>query len=258
MILELDAGNTRIKWRVRQQQRLGGIWSTLAEGSVFAQQKTPSVFIELGRQLEKLPLDEITRLLVASVRGEGFKGIFSALMTEKWHLHPEFVVATAVFGELRNGYEEPARLGVDRWLSLAAAYQQVQGPCVVVDCGTTITVDLVEAEGRHVGGYIVPGLHLMRESLTNRSRALVTADAGWTSIQPGGSTAAAIHNGILVMGAGFLREIHRRQLSERPVWFLTGGDAPVLASHLDWECRLYPDLVMDGLELVMLGPDRGR
>lgn len=251
MILELDAGNTRIKWRIRQQ-REGGEWVRVADGSVFAQQKAPSVFIELGRQFEKLPLDRITRLLVASVRGEGFRTAFSALMTEKWHLHPEYAVVTEAAAGIHNGYREPVKLGVDRWLAMVAAYDQARTACFVVDCGTTITVDLISAEGRHLGGYIVPGMHLMREALENRSRALASTQAGWDSVAPGDTTAAAIHNGILAMALGFLRDLRQSEAGRQSCWFLAGGDAHVLVPWLDWECRLVPDLVMDGLALTML------
>lgn len=252
MILELDAGNTRIKWRVRQRKD-DGQWHKVAEGSVFAQPKVPSVFIELGKQLEKLPMDRISRLLVASVRGEGFQAVFSSVMTEKWHLHPEFAQVTESFGGVRNGYQDAARLGADRWLAVIEAWHRTRGACCVVDCGTTITLDLVGADGQHAGGYIVPGLHLMRDALAARSRALLTAELGYEDAAPGTSTGAAVHNGILAMALGFLRDVHQRnQVAGTPMaWFLTGGDAAVLAAHLDWDVAVVPDLVMDGLALQM-------
>ncbi len=254
MILELDAGNTRIKWRLREQKD-GKTWHTLAEDSVFAEHKVPSVFIELSKQLEKLPMSRIDRMLVSTVRGEGFKTVFSSVMTEKWHLQPEYATVTAAACGVRNGYEEAGKLGVDRWLAVVAAYVQLQGACCVVDCGTTITVDLVDADGQHRGGYIVPGLHLMRNALANRSKALATAPSAWEVAEPGRSTLAAVHNGILAMALGFLRDIHHGELQagRQVQWVLTGGDAPYLAAHLDWDCRIVPDLVMDGLSLTMLG-----
>jgi type III pantothenate kinase len=255
MILELDAGNTRIKWRLREQTDDKG-WHTIAEDSVFAEQKVPSVFIELGKQLEKLPMARIDRMLVATVRGEGFKTVFSSVMTEKWHLQPEYASVSSECAGVRNGYEDISRLGVDRWLALVAAYAQARAACCIVDCGTTITVDLVAADGRHLGGYIVPGLHLMRDALAARSKALSTAQVAWETATPGTSTLTAVHNGILAMALGFLRDIHQQDtLAGRNVeWFLTGGDAPSLATHLEWSCRLIPDLVMDGLGLAMLAP----
>jgi type III pantothenate kinase len=253
MILEMDAGNTRIKWRLREQD--GKSWHKVAEDSVFAEQKVPSVFIELSKQLEKLPMSRIDRMLVSTVRGEGFKTVFSSVMTEKWHLQPEYAAVSAAACGVRNGYEDVAKLGIDRWLAVVAAYAQTHAACCIVDCGTTITVDLVAADGRHQGGYIVPGLHLMRHALSARSKALATAPSAWERAEPGTSTLAAVHNGILAMALGFLRDIHQQDVGagRKVEWFLTGGDAPYLAAHLDWDCRLVPDLVMDGLSLTMLG-----
>ena len=253
MILEMDAGNTRIKWRLREQD--GKSWHKIAEDSVFAEQKVPSVFIELGKQLEKLPMNSIDRMLVSTVRGEGFKTVFSSVMTEKWHLQPEYAAVSAAAGGVRNGYEDVSKLGIDRWLAVVAAYAQARAGCCVVDCGTTITVDLVTADGQHKGGYIVPGLHLMRDALAARSKALATAPSAWERAEPGTSTLAAVHNGILAMALGFLRDIHRQDAAagHKVEWFLTGGDAPWLAAHLTWDCRMMPDLVMDGLSLTMLG-----
>jgi type III pantothenate kinase len=254
MILELDAGNTRLKWRLREQND-GKTWHKLAEDSVFAEQKVPSVFIELSKQLEKLPMARIDRMLVSTVRGEGFKTVFSSVMTEKWHLQPEYAAVSAAAGGVRNGYDDVSKLGIDRWLAVVAAYAQTRGACCIVDCGTTITVDLVAADGQHLGGYIVPGLHLMRNALATRSKALATAASAWERSEPGTSTLAAVHNGILAMALGFLRDIRKQEgkSGQQVEWFLTGGDAPYLAAQLEWECRSAPDLVMDGLSLTMLG-----
>jgi type III pantothenate kinase len=253
MILELDAGNTRIKWRLREKKAASKTWSTVADGSVHALERTPSVFIELGKQLERLPIKSISRTLVSSVRGEGFKIACSSLMTEKWHLQPEFAVSGKQGCGVVNAYSEPGKLGVDRWLSMLAAYHQEKTACCVVDCGTTITVDMVAADGQHQGGYIVPGLQLLRDTLAARSKALATERTDWSSLAPGISTISALHNGILRSVLGFVRDIERESRNAGALyqWYFTGGDAPVLLPHLDWEIRHEPNLVLDGLELAM-------
>jgi type III pantothenate kinase len=254
MILELDAGNTRIKWRLREKKATSNEWLKVAEGSVYAREKVPSVFIELGKQLEKLPMDRISRMLVASVRGEGFKDAFSSLMTEKWHLQPEFAVSGRECGGVINAYGDANKLGVDRWLAMLAAYHRQGDACCVVDCGTTITVDLINEDGEHEGGYIVPGLQLLRDSLATRSKALATDQADWSLTEPGTSTLAAVHNGILRCVLGFIRDIHlqSRNSGMSYHWYFAGGDAAVLLPHLSWEIKHEPDLVLDGLELAML------
>ncbi len=256
MILELDAGNTRIKWRLREKQEASSTWATVADGSVYALERTPSVFIELGKQLEKLPMKNISRTLVSSVRAEGFKIAFSSMMTEKWHLQPEFAVSGKQCCGVVNAYSEPSKLGVDRWLAMLAAYHQENAACYVIDCGTTITVDIIAENGQHQGGYIVPGLQLLRDALAARSKALATEKADWSSSEPGASTTSAVHNGILRSVLGFIRDI--KQESDRSEggrhWYFAGGDAAVLLPHLSWGIKHQPDLVLDGLELVMLSP----
>jgi type III pantothenate kinase len=225
---------------------------------VYALGRTPSVFIELGKQLERLPMKDISRTLVSSVRAEGFKIAFSSLMTEKWHLQPEFAVSGKQCCGVVNAYSEPGKLGVDRWLAMLAAYHQENAPCCVVDCGTTITVDLIAANGQHQGGYIVPGFQLLRDSLAARSKALATEQADWSSWEPGVSTVSAVHNGILRSVLGFIGDIQREGDSSGKGyhWFFTGGDAALLLPHLSWAIKHQPDLVLDGLELVMLSPPK--
>jgi len=252
MILEIDAGNTRIKWRLREAAD-GLPGTSISEGKLLALQNTPAICAGLAAQIRLLPLAKVSRVLVASVKGVEFNTALSALMTGTWGLHPEFAVVTAESCGVVNGYAEPGRLGVDRWLAAVAAYCRTRNSCCVVDCGTTITVDLVGAGGRHLGGYIVPGLRLMLETLAGRSQALAVELRDWDAVEPGTSTGAAIQNGILAMTLGFLQQVRQRD-GQQHRWLLTGGDAHVLSPLLGWEHELLPDLVLDGLALTMLRP----
>ncbi|MDP1069535.1 type III pantothenate kinase, partial [Klebsiella pneumoniae] len=77
------------------------------------------------------------------------------------------------------------RMGVDRWLAMLAAWQRVGQSCWVVDCGSAITLDLLDAEGRHQGGYILPGLRLMQQSLLgNTAEVRVDRDVEHYSVAP--------------------------------------------------------------------------
>ncbi|MDR0781584.1 MAG: type III pantothenate kinase [Pseudomonadales bacterium] len=249
--LELDAGNTRLKWRLRQREQ-DQHWQTLGSGVVMAPEKIPSVFLELRDQFADLPLRAIDRVLVANVRGEGFKTAFSAFLSEKLQLSASFVAVCRDGVAVQHCYADNSRLGVDRWLAMQAGYARCRAGCLVVNCGTTLTVDLVDAAGQHLGGYIVPGLWMMRESLTARSAALVIDKLPWDTTQPGCNTSEAIHHGILALVSGFLRDLRQRVplgLAESR-WLLTGGDAVWVRPQLDWPVELVPDLVLDGLELV--------
>ena len=74
---------------------------------------------------------------------------------------PRFVTtAHAQFG-VRCAYADPARLGVDRWVAVLAAYHAAHGAACVLDAGTAVTFDAVAADGRHLGGLIFPGARQM-------------------------------------------------------------------------------------------------
>lgn len=250
MYLEVDAGNSRIKWRLVRQQ--GGRMVKQAEGAVVAWKKAPSVFIELGLQFDKLPIDQITRTRVSTVRGETFTAAFYSLMTERWKLEPEFARVERECAGVINAYHDVSTMGVDRWLAMLAAHASAGAACCIVDCGSAITVDLIAEDGQHQGGYIVPGLELMRDALGNKSRALQFVHTRqWQDTEPGMGTADAVINGILLMVVGMLEKVRASQESREIKWFLTGGDSDIVSRQVAWEHEVVPDLVLDGLSLAL-------
>ena len=90
-----------------------------------------------------------------------------AWVESKWGVPFKTIKAEAQQGALINGYMEPERLGVDRWLAMLAVIEEEQPevPICVIDCGSAITIDAVNAKGEHVGGLIVPGISMMRNAL---------------------------------------------------------------------------------------------
>jgi type III pantothenate kinase len=251
MLLEIDAGNTRLKWRVIELRGRGaGAWR--ASGIVTEPAAEPAL-AELIAALENARATELSRIFVSSVRGDAFRALCRSELQQRFGISAEFAVSELQCRGLRNGYEKPERLGVDRWLAILAAFEDAHDACCVIDCGTTITLDVVGASGQHFGGFIVPGLKLMRDSLAGRSSALVVPDTRLDT-EPGTNTAAAITHGTCNMALGFIRDQYWQVLKQhgQVQWYFTGGDAPALVQHLEWEHKLVPDLVLDGLRLALL------
>lgn len=233
MILEIDAGNSFVKWRITQA---GG---AVATGR--------SAFNELQLQRPAEWRAAFIEVRVASVAGEL---VNQQLL--KWlqplSEHPVYFARTAARSAgVTNSYEDPSRMGVDRWLAMLAAFNEAQTACCVVDCGSAITVDYLTAQGQHIGGYILPGLRLMTESLlkdTARVR-FATEQIQGHNISPGTDTASAVGHGVNYLFTA-LQEKIINELAPDMRLFITGGDGALfhtLAGCGEWR----EHLVLDGL-----------
>lgn len=233
MILQVDIGNTRIKWRAR----LEGV--TLASGSAghgdYAWLK--SIAMPECVWAGSVVPSESERLRQALAEGGGPA--------------PQFACAEVAHGELVSGYSKPLSLGVDRWLALLGARQLSREPTLVVDAGTAMTVDLLTASGQHLGGYIGPGFSLMQTALARQSAALsVAVAANVPRREPGRSSAKAIESALLAMGCGLLESAYQSLAeTERSVDILfTGGDGDFWREAFARGGCYQPDLVFIGLE----------
>jgi type III pantothenate kinase len=243
MILELDCGNSRIKWRV-----------VCADGRVlFAGVSLGNC--ELLEALQGLPGLSLRRCRLVSVRTELAVSELVALIRK------EFSIVCLVAGSqvscagVVNGYSDPARLGVDRWLAILAAYGLAGGgACLVIDVGTAVTVDLVRAGGEHLGGYICPGVHLMIDQLVSNTHGIAQSLAGMSALGelgPGRCTDDAVKHGVILMLKSYIES--QLQFAERALGggyavFITGGDADLIGP-LSVEALIVPDLVFIGLAI---------
>lgn len=244
MILEIDMGNTRLKWRILDQRVV------LAQGAI-------GIEAPLDLLVDKIDQYRlaINSVMVASVVGGSLEQELADWCTEYLKLQPSFVRSSAICGSVRNGYREPQMLGVDRWLGIVAAFRLAEGACVVVSCGTAITVDLVAQDGQHLGGFIAPGLNLMLDSLTSRTRQIKLDGVIPTlSLLPAVATSGAVYSACAAMLTGLIdngvKQLQRLDQNTGLQMIFTGGDAAKLLS-LYPQARVVPDLVLDGLACVL-------
>lgn len=249
MILEVDMGNTRLKWRVRHQQ------ATVTQGAIGVEE--PLDFL-----LDKIEpyRTTISAVFVASVVGEVLEKKLADWSIEHLGLLPIFARSSAICGLVRNGYREPRTLGVDRWLGIVAAYRLVSTACVVVSCGTAITVDLIARDGEHMGGFIAPGLNLMLDSLTSGTRQIkLDCTVPALDLQPAAATSDAVYSACAAMLTGLIdngvRQLCRFDQNSEFQMIFTGGDAGKLLLFYP-QARLVPDLVLSGLAWVLDFPQQ--
>lgn len=157
---------------------------------------------------------------------------------------------------VRIAYDAPARMGVDRFLALLAARRRGAQPWLVVGVGTAVTIDLLDAQGRHHGGRIAPSPRLMRDALHAAATQLPAQGGGYVEFAT--DTVDALASGCDGAALGLIERSlwqARDVLGQRPALLLHGGGADALASHLG-EGELAPALVLEGLAVwARLGAD---
>ena len=136
------------------------------------------------------------------------------------------------------GYRTPATLGRDRIATAVGAWSiagRQDSDVLVIEAGTAITYDLITADGCFVGGNIAPGLRLRFKALHEHTGRLPLVSVEGDAPIVGYDTETAIRSGVLLGLVGEVKNYIAELRRTRPALtvFLTGGDAPLLLSHLD-------------------------
>lgn len=245
MILLIDIGNTRLKW------------AELRDGTLSAQSAFAHSGGDRARLLEEMQNRVATpeRVLIANVGGPEIQAACVNAVRTRWNVEPELVVASARAAGVTNAYRDPEKLGVDRWLAMIAARAMKPGALCVVSVGTAMTVDGLDATGRHLGGVIVPGPKLMVASLLGNTSD-IAARATQTESTDGlfaDHTFGAIHQGARHALAALIEraitEIERT-LRTRPQVLITGGACERVAALLESSYEVVSDLVLRGLARI--------
>jgi type III pantothenate kinase len=190
------------------------------------------------------------RLVIACVSRAPLLELVLAVAVELWPAIKIIPVKSEAhaFG-VYNAYQHPEKLGVDRWLALVAVRKHYSIPACIVDCGTAITLDLIDADGKHQGGLISPGLTLMKKSLAEGTEALQFHETNYIA-GPANNTEAAIYSGTLSAAVGLIEHVLTKQSNAMQL-ILTGGDAEIIAKQLAIKPIVDTDLVLRGLAIVL-------
>ncbi len=240
MRLLIDAGNSRIKWA----------WAT--GGDVLS---GPSAADLAGLDMHTLApaWQSATTALYTCVAGAAVDAGIRAALPPACAVRRVF--ATPAACGITNLYGQPSQLGADRWVALIGARALCAGPLVVATAGTATTVDALDGDNRFIGGYILPGLRMMLESLARNTADLPHAQ-GEAVIWPR-NTDDAIRNGCTDAQAALIERV-RDQLGTDATVLLAGGAAAMISPRLRCAHRLVDHLVLHGLARLDVtddGPD---
>ena len=249
--LLIDAGNTRLKYALLAGTRLRDVraldWNSR----------------NLEHVARRVLRGRFDRVLVCSVAGAAVERALRSAARRRGSAPPEFIRSTRRSAGVRNGYVQTWRLGADRWVAMLGAHALHPGRALcVVDVGTALTLDLLDAHGRHRGGLLVPGPGLMVASLLSNTagirRRAGPAPAQKSARRPGASlfgrsTRAGLLAGSTAACAALIERAiaeARATLRARPRLLLAGGDAKQVAPLLRVPFVRSDQLVLNGLALL--------
>ena len=237
MILVVHLGSSRMKWALADRGAF------VAQG-VIANAEIGTLAL---REWQNLPRPR--RAIGVNASGEAARVRTEAQLT-RWRLPIEWILPSARAGGVVNRYADPASLSPARFCSLVGARRRIlagePAPCVVVNAGTSITVDALDAGGVFPGGIALPGLHAMLRSLADASTSWRAPDGRWRDFPSNNADAAA--TGVVTAAGGAIEQMRERlRAGASPVrCFLTGGAADDLASHLAAPVEVVDNLVLEG------------
>lgn len=240
MRLLLDLGNTRLKWALRE----GAQWRE--QGAVGWNDEVVLALHEAWRHLP-IPRDVFGASVVDSER----EAQIAAVVSTCFDRSTTWLRTPAEACGVRNAYPEPDRLGVDRFLGMVAARAEGWAPCVLAGVGTALTLDALDAEGRHLGGLIAPGPQLMQQSLLGAT-VRVLVDRPGTVLEAADNTPDAVASGCWQAAAALVERFVAHMsgpLGGAPQLILGGGDAASLAPLIAHPSRLSQDSVLRGLSV---------
>ena len=236
-MLLIDAGNTRIKWRLVHRSVIQ------AEGV--------SV-LDVPQPLAGLPEStrEVLSVGVSSVASESSQSSLERAIRQFTQAPISFYWSETERDGLLNSYQNATKMGSDRWYAMLACWQSVRSGFAVVDAGSAVTVDYVGDDGRHLGGFILPGLQMMRRSLKLDAARIGFEFDDQLDVSPGTSTGGCANHGLAWLTQGLIRQIHR-DVAENKLSriFLTGGDADRF-QKLGLQADIRQGLVLDGIQVV--------
>lgn len=253
MLLTLDVGNSQIH---------GGVFDGDTLRMQFRKTTHPigssdeiGVFLRTVLRENQLDPAAVKRAAICSVVPPVAYPLRAACV-KYFHCEP-FLLQAGVKTGLKIKYRNPAEVGADRVANaIAATQRRPRTNCLVVDCGTATTFDVVTAGGDYLGGAILPGLGISAEVLSSRTARLPSVEIARPETALGRSTVESIQAGLYHGHVGAIRQLLAQLTGEafggeKPVVIGTGGFARMFEAEGLFD-EIVPELVLFGLKQAEL------
>lgn len=155
---------------------------------------------------------------------------------------------------IKLNYATPHTLGVDRIAAACGAYEIFPNQnCLVIDAGSCINTEFIDASGVYQGGSISPGINMRFKAMHTFTQTLPLVTAETSAPLTGNSTETCMQsgvlNGVLAEVGGLVEKYHQQYENLRVI--LCGGDYPLFENKLKHAIFVAPDLVLTGLNRIL-------
>ena len=249
MLLVVDVGNTQTHLGTFRGAELTEHWRFATVRQSTADELGAALRSLLG--LRGVAFADIEASIVSSTVPE-LAPEWSA-MAERYLGHGMPVVGPGLRTGMAIRIDNPREVGADRLVNAIAAHDRFGGPCVVVDFGTGMNIDVVSADGEYIGGMIAPGIEISMDALTARGAKLLRVELEAPRALIGKSTVEAIRSGVVYGYAGMVDGIVgrlRAELGPGMATIATGGLAGYIVPYCETVSEIDDLLTLRGLRLI--------
>ena len=242
MKLLIDIGNTTTSVGIWENQNLSCVTTTTND----------NLFVALKKYYKK----DINEILITSVINAKDNKIIKDKLKKLFECKINQIRSSPKLLGVTNGYKQPTKLGDDRWVTIVASYLHYKKPMVIVDCGTTISIDCVNHTGRHLGGYILSGFEGYSKSFYNADN-LKKIKLKENNINKkllfARTTEDALLSGYMLMVTSAIEKtytIFYSKFKKKPLLIISGGYGKQISFNLIVKAKYEPNLVLKSIGLI--------
>ena len=246
MILTVDIGNSNIVLGGVKDDRIVFEARLRTEATKTSDQYCVDLKILLD--VYKISAEDIEGCIIASVVPQVLNSFQTAI--KKLTGKNSLVVGPGIKTGLDIRLENPAQTGADLVVADVAALREHKPPLIVIDMGTATTMAVLDQNGAHIGGCIIPGVKLSMDALTEKTALLPGLQLDQPKRAIGRNTVDAMRSGIMIGAACMLDGIVERmeqELGQKTTVIITGGIAKFIAPLCKTPMIYDKDLIIKGL-----------
>ena len=252
MYLVIDIGNTNIKYGLFEQRKLLGSWRTFASLA----KSSDEYGIEACSFLQHIghaPC-EVNGIIISSVK-VALNYTMEHMCRTYFNMEPRFVDYT-LKSNIKILYDDPARLGADRIVNAAGAFELYGGPVITIDFGTATTLGCISEKGEFLGGAICPGIRISTDALVKNAALLPNIEFEKPESVIQRDTIPSMQSGIIYGFVGQVDYILGKMIKEMGHESMnivaTGGMSGIIGAESERINIINSRLTLEGLSILYL------